>query len=113
MRTLAVSFFFASACLLPFAAEAGPRNQGYTQLTGDQIRDAFSDHTFAAHGRPAMRFTNDGHVEGGRDARAWSVEGDTLCLTGPEQTCFDVWRKGREIQMFAGENDFSLAGALQ
>jgi hypothetical protein len=43
------------------------------------------------------------------------VIGDTLCLAGTEQTCFDVWRKGPNIQMFAGENESegTLAGVLQ
>lgn len=111
MRKLFLCFAFA--CLLPAAATAGPRNQGYKQLGADEIRLAFSGRIFAQPGKPAMRFTPEGQVEGAKDARAWRVIDDTLCLSGAEQTCFDVWQKGRDIQMFAGDNDFSLAGVLQ
>lgn len=112
MRSICV---FAFACLLPIAAQAGPRNQGYSPLTGDQIRETFSDHTFTPGGRGPMRFTSDGRVEGGRDANAWSVEGDTLCLQGAQRACYDVWLKGRSVQMFAGENESegTLTGVLQ
>jgi hypothetical protein len=106
---------FAFACLLPAAATAGPRNQGYTPLGGDDIRMAFTDRVFAQPGRPALRFSADGKITGSKDRRAWSVIGDTLCLAGTEQTCFDVWRKGRNIQMFGGvnESEGTLAGVLQ
>ena len=94
---------------------AGPHNQGYKQLSGDEIRAAFSDRAFAQHGKGPSRFTSDGRVEGSKDARAWSVVANTLCLSGAEQTCFDVWQKGKEIQMFAGEDEGqgSLTGVLQ
>ncbi|MFM2445394.1 MAG: hypothetical protein RJB09_2580 [Pseudomonadota bacterium] len=106
---------FAFACLLPAAVTAGPRNQGYTQLKGEEIRTAFTTHVFAQPGRPALRFSADGKITGSKDRRAWSVIGDTLCLAGTEQTCFDVWRKGRNIQMFGGANESegTLAGVLQ
>jgi hypothetical protein len=113
MRSIFMSLAFA--CLLPAAVMAGPRNQGYKQLSGDEIRAAFSDRSFAQHGKGTARFTSDGRIEGSKDARAWSVVADTLCLAGAEQTCFDVWQKGREIQMFGGENESegSLTGVLQ
>ena len=106
---------FAFACLLPAAATAGPRNQGYTPLGGDDIRMAFTDRVFAQPGHPALRFSADGKITGSKDRRAWSVIGNTLCLDGAEQTCFDVWRKGRNIQMFGGANESegTLAGVLQ
>jgi hypothetical protein len=113
MRSIFLSAAFAFLLALP--ATAGPRNQGYKQLGADDIRAAFSDRVFAQPGRAAMRFTSDGKIEGGKDARAWSVVDDTLCLSGAQQTCFDVWQKGREIQMFAGEDEGegSLTGVLQ
>jgi hypothetical protein len=113
MRSIFVCLAFA--CLIPAAASAGPRNQGYKPLSGDEIRAAFSDRSFAQHGKGTSRFTSDGRIEGSKEARAWSVVADTLCLSGAEQTCFDVWRKGREIQMFAGENEGqgALTGVLQ
>ncbi len=113
MRSILMSLAFA--CLLSAPAVAGPRNQGYKQLSGDEIRAAFSDRAFAQHGKGTARFTSDGRIEGSKEARAWSVVADTLCLSGAEQTCFDVWQKGREIQMFGGENESegSLTGVLQ
>ncbi|MDB5641571.1 MAG: hypothetical protein JWN07_888 [Hyphomicrobiales bacterium] len=113
MRKIFVCFAFAIA--LPAAAMAGPRNQGYTQLSGDEIRTAFADRVFTEHGHAALRFSGDGKITGSKDRRAWSVANNTLCLEGAEQTCFDVWRKGREIQMFAGEDEGegSLSGVLQ
>jgi hypothetical protein len=106
---------FAFACLLPVVATAGPRNQGYEQLKGEEIRTAFTSHVFAQPGHPALRFSADGKITGSKDRRAWSVTGDTLCLSGAEQVCFDVWRKGRNIQMFGGANESegALAGVLQ
>jgi hypothetical protein len=113
MRSIFLSLAFA--CLLSAPVMAGPRNQGYKPLSGDEIRTAFSDRTFAQPGKTAMRFAGDGKVEGSKEARAWSIVGDTLCLSGAEQTCFDVWQKGREIQMFAGENESegTRTGVLQ
>ena len=36
-------------------------------------------------------------------------------LQGAERACYDVWMKGRSVQMFAGENESegSLMGVLQ
>lgn len=113
MRSIVMSLAFA--CLLSAPVMAGPRNQGYKQLSADEIRAAFSDHTFAQPGKGTARFVADGRIEGSKEARAWSIVADTLCLSGAEQTCFDVWQKGREIQMFAGENESegSRTGVLQ
>ena len=113
MRAFLVCLAFA--WLLPAAVSAGPRNQGYKQLSGDEIRAAFSDRALAQPGRATLRFLGDGRMEGAKDRRTWSVVNDTLCLAGAEQICFDVWQKGREIQMFGGENESegALAGVLQ
>ena len=105
----------AVACLLPAVASAGPRNQGYKQLSGDEIRAAFSDRALAAENSARLRFSSDGRIEGSREATGWLVEADTLCLQGAERACYDVWIKGRSVQMFAGENesDRSIIGVLQ
>jgi hypothetical protein len=94
---------------------AGPRNQGYAPLVGEQIRETFADRTLAANGHAPMRFSRDGRIEGSREANAWSVEADALCLQGAERACYDVWIKGRSVQMFAGENESegSMIGVLQ
>src|SRR4051812_49077520 len=112
MRSIVVVAF---ACLLPAAALAGPRKQGYKKHNGDENRTTFTHHVPAPHGHAALRFKDDGSLEGAKDQRAWSVSGDTLCLAGAGQTCFDVWRKGREIQMFTGEDEGegALTGVLQ
>ncbi|MDT2020634.1 hypothetical protein [Methylocella sp. CPCC 101449] len=103
---------------LPVPLAALPQTDGYRQLTGMQIRQAFTGRSFTDDTHFNLRYLPNGHVEGasmGRKVRfKWRVIGNELCLDeGKGDACYTVRKKGQAISLKLQDSDIALDGYLR
>jgi hypothetical protein len=99
-------------------AIADPLAEGFRKITGVQIRQAFSGHTFSDDVHFSFRYKPDGVIDGEgmgkKVSRKWSVANNQLCVTDElGENCHDVWKKGASIKMMMVEGDLAIDGFMK
>ena len=64
----------------------------------------------AAPGSGSIQATSMGK----KHSNKYAISNDLLCITDSfGETCYAVWKKGKEVRLIVGDSDFSLDGFLR
>ena len=107
-----------AAGILAFPARSDPKSEGFKKLTGAQIRQAFSGHTFSDDVHFAFRYIAGGAIEGSgmgkKVARKWWLVHDELCITDSfGENCYAIWKKGSAVKFTFGDDLVFVEGKLK
>jgi hypothetical protein len=113
IRLFAASLAFSSPAL-----GASPQSEGFRQLTGPQITQAFVGKTFSDDAHFSFRYRPKGVIEGMSMGRKvtdkWVVQGNRLCVTDSfGQSCYVVWKKGAAVKLVIEGTEVILDGFVR
>ena len=108
MKNLKTAAILALALFLPVAGASAADT-----LTGDQIRDAVSDHTVQGtmmeSGAYAEFYQADGTIKGDGYTGTWSIADDSMCFAYDDAPA-DCWQVGMEDGMLMWMQDGQMLG---
>lgn len=102
--------------LFPLVAMAD-KSDGFSRLSGSQIRAAFQGHEFTDGVHWRLAFGANGRLSvidmGKRSVGAWRLTGSMLCLMYDErERCGEVWKSGKSVR-FRQEGALPEEGVLE